>query len=993
MYFGQSAKSTLESLTVYRSSAGSGKTRTLAKAYLKLALAQGKDYMKHILAVTFTNRATKEMKERIIEYLDDFSNDRKNNLTDEICKELGMDRKALQQRSQEVLSAILHEYSQFAISTIDAFFQRVIRSFTREAGLLGNFRLEVDNDIVMDEVIASLLDEVGSEPDLTEWITQFSKASLEEGENWNITRKIKDFSGEITKEQFKRIEEDVLRATPERHKLIRAALHKEEKAFYKAMKELADQALAIMRAKGITKDDFSHGDTGTAYKYFMEFASERYTDHTKPRIQSALASANEWAPKKSLNRQVLTDLAATQLIPILKKMTLQNHLGFHTAEAVLKNYYSYGLISDITRKLKSYKEDNNVMLLSDATKFLNGIINESDTPFIYEKVGTYFHHYLMDEFQDTSNLQWKNFIPLLREAWDQGNANLIVGDVKQSIYRFRGGDLELLQHEVANEFGADRIDWQVLNRNYRSEEAIVTFNNTFFAAASEQAAKVVSSPLPAEVYHDVVQEAVKTDAPGYVEINFLDRDEEQWKDKVLGQLPGLFEKFQDLGVALSDVAILVRKNDEGQEVAKHMLQFQNSKEAKKGYRYDVVSNESLRLDNAFSVGVLIAALKFLNNPNDDIARGQLAYETSAGVHLDTLFVKAKENKLNDALPEAFLRRQAQLKRLSLFELTEELIRIFELGVHKRELAYLQAFQDIILEFSAREKTDLSSFLDWWEMYKAKKSIKVSGNVPAANILTLHVAKGLQFKYVIVPFCNWTMSHEIKSNLLWVSSAEKPFNEIGPVPVPHSSSMEKTLFRDDYEKEKTKLFLDNLNLLYVAFTRAESGLMAFAPRPSEAKEKISFINDLLYRVISEGSAFSDNWNGSKYQTGNLNKPGESKRDSIQAIQMDRYASCDWRKKLVIKREGSEFFNDTISEKRTRINHGIVIHKILSLISYKTEAQAVLDGFFLERAMLPEEREAITKSVMSIMEHPVIGQWFTKDWEVMTEQLILLRSLNN
>jgi ATP-dependent exoDNAse (exonuclease V) beta subunit len=975
---------------VYRSSAGSGKTRTLAKEYIKLALRWDGDYFRYILAVTFANKATQEMKERILQYLSDFAAGRTNNLAGEIKQELGIDDRQLQRQSQWVLSNILHRYSQFAISTIDAFFQRVIRSFTREAGVLGNFRLEVDNDMVLDEVLAALMDELGHNHQLTRWVVQFSRERLRDGENWHVLAALRGFLSEIFKEQFKAIEHQVIRPnwTAEDHERVIRVLNEEIDGFFHFMRARAQQALQLLDQRGITVDDFNYKDQGTAYKYFYTFAQGEYMA-AKQRIQSAMVSSKEWPSRKSRNFQALKDLAEQELMTLLNEMVLHdqhNGMAYKSAKAVLDNYYAYGLITDVTRKLREYKDENNLMLLSDASQFLNGIINNSDTPFIYEKVGSYFRHYLIDEFQDTSGFQWKNFIPLLKEASDQGNPNLIVGDVKQSIYRWRGGDLELLQHEVLREFGSQRVQVVPLNTNYRSAGNIVNFNNAFFRQAVQAVTAAIGHSLPDEVYQDADQHLSRLREQGFVRIHFMENEEEEdWKEQTLRALPRWLEQLQDKGAKLKDIAILVRKNDEGQRIANALLQFRHSPEAKQGYRYDVVSNESLRLDSARSVNVLIAALRYLKNPDDAVARGQLVYEAATQADLGPLFEKAKMYNLEGLLPEEFLRRSRQLLQLSLFELTEELIRLFGLGDQTEELAYLQAFQDAVLEFSAREKTDIGSFLDWWEIYKEKKSIQVSGAVDAVNILTIHKSKGLQFKFVIIPFCDWSMAHEgMKTPLLWVQSDQPPFRDIGTVAVKYTRDLTETLFSEAYHTETTKVHLDNLNLLYVAFTRAEQGLIVY----TRAKgDKLSNVGELTLQAV-QNSRLMEHGTNDVLAIGEVGYwPDDLAEESAHMVQLNRYTSHDWRSKLVIKQQGIEFFQE-VSDKRSKINRGILVHQVLARIHYKSQAADVLSQFLLETALPEDEAQRLRDDIHGLLDHPVIGTWFNKDWQVRTEALVLL-----
>ncbi len=678
-----------------------------------------------------------------------------------------------------------------------------------------------------------------------------------------------------------------------------------------------------------------------------------------------------------------------ELMPIYQAMLdydKENDVVRRTAQEVHKNFYAYGLLTDITRKLKNYREENNIMILADASKFLNGVINNSDTPFVYEKVGSWFRNYLIDEFQDTSLFQWKNFLPLLREAGDQGHFNLIVGDVKQSIYRWRSGDLEILQKHVGKDYGEDRIDVIPLDTNYRSAGNVVEFNNNLFKAAATRLSQYIDDPLPVDVFSEAQQKQSKWPDGGFVRLKFIERSEEDegWEEQSIRMIPHWMEQLQDKGAKLKDIAIIVRKNEEGQRIAQYLLNYRTSPDAKPGYHYEVVSNESLRLDTSLSVNVIISALQFLKNPDDKIARGQLAYEL-AKTPDDNLFLKAgSKSSLADILPEEFLSKTRFFKKLSLFELIEEIIKVFRLGDKPEELAYLQAFQDLVLEFSARERTDINSFLEWWDMYKVKKSIKVSSSIEAASIITIHGSKGLQYKYVIIPFCNWKFNHEINP-LMWVTPAEEPFNELGALAVRYGTELQKTQFSQEYKEEYTKTHLDNLNLLYVAFTRAEWGLIVMSPaaRPG----RLSHVGEVVQQVIANSYPFD--FNGVDFAMGDVSvMPEKDEEPKMKELTLERYQSADWREKLVIKREGTEFFEDEVSEKRSKINRGILIHTVLSRIEYKTDAEEKLHTFFLEHALPPEDADAVKKDVYAILEHPFMSAWFTKEWTIKAEALVLL-----
>ncbi|NOT74203.1 MAG: UvrD-helicase domain-containing protein [Cyclobacteriaceae bacterium] len=996
----------MKTFKLYRSSAGSGKTRTLAKEFITLALSGKPDHYRYILAVTFANKATLEMKARIMRYLNDFANGKSNDLASEIMEMLKISEQELKQKSQDIQSEILHHYSQFAISTIDSFFQKVIRSFTREAGLLGNFRLEVDNDLVLSEVISELMDELGKNTQLTEWVVEFSKESLDEGRTWNVTRELETFAKEIFREDFRVIEEEILKSGEADSKYYSEAialLKAEIPPYMKFMTARAKAALAIINLNSMTTLDFSNGNSGTALSYFESYARGEYKE-AKTRILDSAQDYKIWLKKDRVNYKLFLPIVERELFPILREMITydqENFPKYNSAKSVLKNFYSFGLLTDITRKLGQYKEENNVMLLSDAPKFLNGVINNSDTPFIYEKIGSFFRNYLIDEFQDTSGYQWKNLFPLLKDSIDQGHSNLVVGDVKQSVYRWRGSDLQLLQSGVEREIGKEQVMVVPLNRNFRSAENIVTFNNNVFEQAAAKLSAVLEEPLPAEVFSDVSQQPVKFAGNGYVRMSFLEKEEEKtWEEIAKERLPSILEELQSKEIALKDIAIIVRTNKEGADIASYLLQYKTSPQAKKDFKYDVVSSESLRLYTASCVNLLLSALRYINNPKDAVVRGELVFEAMKGRELESIFYAAGRNNLEAFLPEEFLRSHDWLNKLSIFELTEELVRIFKLGEDTDELAYLQAFQDLILEFASQEKNDVASFLEWWENNRdnPKKSIQVPDSVDAVNILTIHKSKGLQFKYVIIPFCSWKMDHDpMKSPLLWTTSEEKPFDKLGHLAVKYSSSLERSLFEENYNSERIKAHLDNINLLYVAFTRAEEGLIVSAKKPSDKgrqdreKEKtLGTAGDMLYDIVT-GPSFQNEYNPQtlQFERGRLRRLSEArKEDEFEMTELKKYASYDWRQKLVIKKQGAEFFEEEISNKRARINYGIVLHSKLSKIRYASEVEDVLAELHIKNELTLDELGVLRTALEKMMKHPVIGKWYSKEWDVKNEAGILL-----
>lgn len=1005
--------------SIYRSSAGSGKTRTLAKEFLKLALRYKSDYFKHILAVTFTNKASQEMKDRILAYLDDFAKGNPNELAIELQQELGMDPQTFQQNSQAVQAGILHQYAQFSISTIDAFFQKIIRSFTRESGLIGDYRLEVDHDAILEEVIDNLIDELGANRDLTEWVVEFAKENLENERAWDVRFSLIEFAKEIFREEFKAIEDQLSQTTSDvsMFRKIKDKLWSTKNYFIEQVSKPAREFLSIVEKNGWTFDDFSYGKNSGLAGFFSQFAYEKNLSKYKPIGGRILNHFNgnpaNWPSKKSIHAKSIHQLAEQRFVTLMSDILTEYTEHYQralSAEVALKNLYVFGLISDIARKLKEYKNENNVMLLADAPKFLNGVISDSDTPFIYEKVGSFYRNYLIDEFQDTSGMQWKNFQPLITNSLDQGYPGLVVGDVKQAIYRWRGGDLNLLQNDIVARIGEERVNIKELDTNFRSAQAVVNFNNTLFRTAADIVALETGESISKEAYTDVGQQFFKS-APGFVEIRFIrpEPDEKEvnlfspeeseplsgssdWMELALDQLPQMMEELQQRGASLKDIAILVRRNDEGQRIATQLLHYKNSGKAKAGCRYDVVSNESLRIDGASCVNLLLGALRYLSNADDAIARAQLGYEF-ARLHepdrpMTEVFAVANLATFENNLPKSFTSQKSTLKKLPLIELTETLIHIFDLGKHEGELVYLQAFQDLVLEFYNRERNDLGAFLEWWEENRKKKSVQIAGEVDAAQILTVHKSKGLQFKYVIIPFCSWSLDHEsFKAPNLWVHTEQGPFKDMGFLPVRYGKILEQTYFAEDYRKEFTKTYLDNLNLLYVAFTRAEEGLLVTAPHP-DVRSKGTVAN-LLYNSIQGSTEFATGWNeaSSIYKSGEWNISEAHRVDLSESLSLKQYVSTLWRDKLVIRQTGSNFFEQT-DEARAKINYGIHMHAVLSRMRYADELEGTLKQILLDGLITEDDLEATRTQLQNLLSIGEVASWFSRDWKVQTEVPIIL-----
>jgi ATP-dependent helicase/nuclease subunit A len=989
---------------IYRSSAGSGKTRTLAREYILLALCSP-HYFRHILAMTFTNKSTQEMKDRILHYLSDFSKEKSEDLSQEILLQLSSESKEwtpqkIKERSKEVLDLLLHHYSDFSISTIDAFFQRIIRSFAQETRMVGNFRLEVDNDLVLEEVVNLLMDELNDNVELRGWVLEFSMEQLMEGKNWDIRSLLMDFSKQIFTEDFKKVEEEVLAVTSDKEffKALKSNLWKEVKIFESSVFADAKELLSEFQKNGLSASDFKYGKSGSVYSYIEKIAHT--IELPGARVTKALGDVAEWPSSSSAQKELIASFAQKRWLPKLAAIIelLERELKkYLSARLVLDNLYSFGLLSDISRTVKSYLAENNLMLLSDSSKFLSTMMDEQDASFLYEKVGSFYRHFLVDEFQDTSGLQWSNLKPLIQNGLAQNYKSMIVGDIKQSIYRWRGGDLTILQEKVRQDIGEAMVSQHTLDTNYRSDGNLVQFNNSLFQTASQLIAEQTGTSFPQKAYEDSGQKEFHPSDKGFVKIEFLEASEEadgktSFDESALQRLPPLLENLQEQGVRLKDVAFLVRDKKDGRQIAQCFIEYRSSAAAKPNLRYDVVSNESLLLDQSTSVLVLINAMQLLENSDHSIARAHLAYEyqklfpSQAFINEHLIFVNSTSKDFYKWIAPSFAEQRATLSALPLVEMVESLIYIFKLGSLATEIPFLQSFQDVVLEFVQREKSDLTSFLLWWQDNKHKKSIQVAGGVDAAQIITIHKSKGLQFSYVIIPFLDWELNHRgNKAPILWCKSDQFLFKEAGYLPIKYKSNLAETYFREQYDTERQRIYLDNLNLLYVAFTRAENGLIAFAPTVKTTA--MSHVGQLVRRAVEKNEHLQSYWdaNSNQLQIGKIDHPGQ-KEEAAPSLTLRHYPVSPWRERLVVRTEGKDFFQQ--NQKREKINYGIFFHSLMSSIKVKEDVEREVDGAIRGGRIAEADRNAVLTTIAWLMDNTLLKNCFDKSARIKTEAIMFL-----
>lgn len=1009
-----------ETFSIYRSSAGSGKTYRLATEFVALAIKDPNLFNK-ILAVTFTNKATKEMKERILSFLLKLANGEDDDLLLQVSEKTKLPNEAIALNAQLVVGKILHQYSQFSISTIDAFFQKIVKSFAKELGLLGNYKVELDQDKVKQEVIDQIIDELGNDKELTNWLVDFALAKVDENKSWNIRPQIEMLANEVFKESFRQIEKSTQHIKGDGFKSHREKIEKIKNRFEQDMKARAKKANDLIEDHGLSVDDFS-GKSGGPAGYFNRIINKKEFD-PKRLVPAVCENSEKWStktsPKKSEIQQVVE--AGLQEITISIVEYFHNHIQeYTTATEVLRNFYVFGILSHIIVKLKQYRQDNDIMLISDVAIFLKEIISENETPFIYEKTGTWYQHYLIDEFQDTSGYQWLNFKPLVENGLSQDEKSMLVGDGKQSIYRWRGGDWNLILNQVKEDLSRYQPSVEELDTNWRSARKIIEFNNELFGFLpslihGEFESKIDGLSLPEnektvlsemsedveKLYEDVVQKvATKNQEPakGRIEIVSHQKDANiSWKERVLDELPNVIERLQDAGFEARDIAVLVRKSDEGKQVIERMIKHKKSAEAKEGYCYDAISSESLFLGNASVIRLLINTIKYCLNPEDKISFAEICYnhqhieddENDKSTHEDLRFILDGE-----VLPSAFFIEMDSLIRLPVYEMIERIIQLFNLGQEQNK-GYLQAFQDLVLEYFSNESKDINDFLVWWEDKGKRKSIQMPDAINAIRVLTIHKSKGLEFKAVLVPFCDWKLDHDsTKDNFLWCKSDQKPFADIGYMPIKYSSRLEQSYFARDYFEEMFKAHIDNLNLLYVALTRAEEFLMINCPPQSNGLKNAG---DLVLAGIERLCQTQENYVALQeddsiklYTIGLLDNEKKELKSNYKDRIVSTYKSSDWRNKIAIRKKGTLFFDPDTSEQKAKINYGLLVHEILSKIKNEKEAELIVEGYQTEGLISKVEGQTLIDQLNILFSNPQVQNWFNSDWEVKAEVPIIVKN---
>lgn len=1028
----------MSKLQIYSSSAGSGKTYTLTQAYLTLLLQQEQPYyFRRILAITFTNDAANEMKERIMQTLEAFSAPDFSEQSPEwgmyqsICTQAGIDPIAdttVQERAKKAFEAILHEYSDFAVKTIDSFINQIARAFTEDLQLPYNYETELNSETILEQSVERLfkLAQNTTSTRISEILKEYALETVENNKSMTqLGPELAKFGGQSLNDQHYAAISRLDNLELEDFYVLRKQINDYLDSTYEKIQDIGNQALALMERVGVELDEFKGAKNGVGF-FFQKLKTNPKDTFKKEMSKTHLNTfeGNEWYAKNSKKAnqidQIKEELTEKyKEVEELRPKTLLYQL-------IYKDLLKLGFLRRIKEEFDNITTENNQVFISEFNRKILSIVLTEPVPFLYERIGEKYQHLLIDEFQDTSDIQFYNLLPLLENSLGNEHFNLIVGDAKQAIYRWRGGKMEslvhlsnkniteLVQNPLISTYQieqylsiANRIDTQNLTVNYRSAKEIIDFNNAFFDHIIHS--YKAEFPFLSDVYSDYRQE-YRDNVPtgGHVELKLVldtnneDDENEEKGEEMKKQVLEIIENVQNEGYSLKDIAILTRNNKHGAEIAEYLTHHQ----------LPIITSESLLLWLAWEVKVVISLLKVIQEPSNTLAKFEairlFALHTQPLPPSIEWHGKIKE-KLNDT--ESYAELWAELgisltlqrTEANLFLLTEKLIRELGFLSSRGRKEYIFALTDIVLKYSASEGNQLDDFLTFWGKKQHKFSLQTAADVDAITITSIHKSKGLAFPVVIIPYTNWAFTPKAGSDI-WVDLSQladldeliirKEGEENKQLLVARLNSNEKlkqTPIKNQYENELQANFLENLNMLYVAFTRPKDRLYVLTPiRVNKKGETIfkgigtffeSYLVHIGQRVVPPNPSYL-------ISQGIAKESNESKQTERKSYLIETIHSKDMKNKLRLKRSSERFFDIETLEKSK--DKGNKIHGILADIYFQEDTTQALEKAVRNGLILPHEINEFKQDIENIVQHPLLYPLFQPPARVQNEREILLPS---
>jgi ATP-dependent exoDNAse (exonuclease V) beta subunit len=967
---------------IYNASAGSGKTFTLAKSYLKILVqSQNYDQFKSILAITFTNKAVGEMKERIIAMLKAFSSEESltepNSMFLAICEELSISDVQLHSKSKLILKQIIHNYGAFDISTIDGFTHRVIRTFAHDLNLPVNFEVELDQERLLNEAVDSLIAKAGSDKTLTNVLIDFAIEKADDDKSWDISYDFNKISKLLVNENDFLAIQTLRDKSLDDFKNLKSQLAKQILTLENEIANTAESSITLIEECGLQYDDFNRGSLP---KHFEKLKDKSFNVKFDAAWQTDLVEGNTLYPKR-VSETIASTIESIQ--PHLSEAfikTKSSVFKLKLKKGFYKNVTPLSVLNAIQKELDVLKEEQNKMLISEFNKIISEEIKDQPTPFIYERLGEKFKHYFIDEFQDTSKMQWENLVPLLENALSASNGSaMLVGDAKQAIYRWRGGEAEQfinLYNKTENPFQIE-AEILTLDTNYRSAKEVINFNNSFFEYLGNN---YFSNSNYADLFKKATQNTFNKDE-GFVRIDFLDinkedNDEELYTSKVLETI----KQCLAYGNSLDDICILVRRRKEGVALADYLSK----------NHIKITSSETLLLKNSDKIVFINSFLKLLIQPtNDSLKLEVLSYLakqyqikdkheffiTYLNISLDTMLDGFKKLGL-------FINKN-DLLQLPLYELVEYLIRVFNLNKHSD--AYLQFYMDVVLEFTQKQNSDISGFISYFEKKQDSLSVVTPESMNAVRIMTIHKSKGLEFPIVIFPFADLNIYRELEPKV-WFPVEGNDYSNFETLLLNYTKDIE--YFGEEgnaiYNTHQSQLELDNINLLYVVLTRTVNQLFIISKKDLSSKgvvNKNTYAGMFISYLQTIGNWSEDQLTYTFGEQKQIPKTQEKKEPSIP-LKFISTPKEDHNLSIITK---AGLLWDTTQEQA--IERGNLVHLILSKINTIEDVNFAFGDLITSGDIKKESSEELKALVLKVIEHPKLKLYFQDDFKIYNERDII------
>ena len=984
------------SFAIYDASAGSGKTYALVKEYLKIILTANKnDAYRNILAITFTNKAVHEMKSRIVGSLSEFAKDEPNAKASDLMQDLSVDTGLsiiqIKTKSQQIIKHIIHNYAAFDISTIDKFTHKVIRAFAHDLGLPMTFEVTLDTENLLTEAVDAIIAQAGEDETLTKLLIDFTMEKTDDDKSWDISREILE-TGKLVLNENNRNEithfhdKSISDFIAVKEKLVQVC-----KDLEKQNASLAGELLSLLDKNAIDLKSFSRG---TFPNHLQSIADGKFNSKNKMFREFDDIAINKTAKDRALIENIIPDLLKS-LSEIYKNFEKRNFY-----KAFLKNITPLSLLNTVSNELAKIQNEQNVLSITEFNAIIHREIQNQPAPFIYERLGERYRHFFIDEFQDTSEMQWQNLIPLIDNAlsgqddFGQKGTLMIVGDPKQSIYRWRGGKAEqfIELSKDQNPFSNPEKKLEHLDKNYRSYSQVIEFNNDFFQLLSNE----FSNADYKDLYENHSRQKINNKLGGYVNISFLpeiesSEDDEETLDKtdlyVLATL-NTIQKVVKEGFEYKDIVILTRKRSQGIAVANYLTE----------QGIPLLSSETLMIQNATEVRLIIHILKYLKNSSDLESKANflqyLAQNKQDQLPVHDFIAKGMELKEETTFEKWLENCNIELsfqniRKKSLYEAVEIIISKFLKTDENKEMqssatAYVQYFLDIVLERDVRNQAGISDFLNYWDKNSEKFSIPSPEGTNAVRIMTIHKSKGLEFPVVIMPFAEEDYNRKPKDKL-WLNSEEQDF-DMPKILVDNSSAIEE--FGEEasavYNLKKQEELLDNINVLYVALTRAEEQLYIISQnvKPRKDGEYPSNMASFFIKYLIKQGFYDESLLEYSF--------GDSVKLSAKEIHIDATKNIPVVSEFLNPKSIKIAQREALmwgTHQQEAIEFGNVIHEILSFVATKRDVELAINKAIENGLISMLQKDIVYNAIIEIVNHQDLVGHFAEGNDVLNEKTII------